>query len=90
MQKILANPFTSNYPRLDLHGENRESSVIMVQDFINDNWKLRNSNIIVIHGFGLGILKKAIHNYLKSNKKVIKYYLNPNNLGETIIEIDLT
>lgn len=90
MRKTLANPFTSSYPHLDVHGETRESAVILVQDFINDNYKLKNKFITVIHGFGTGILKKTIHTYLRTNKKTINFYLNSDNLGETIIEIDLT
>ncbi len=88
MRKILGNPFTNSYPRLDVHGETRESAVILVNDFINENIKLNNNFIIIIHGFGQGILKKAIHTNLKTDKRVIKYYLNSNNLGETIIEIN--
>ncbi len=78
---------TSNYPHIDLHGYDRDYASIMVKDFINDNIKLRNRHIVIIHGKGTGILKKQIHDDLKKNKYVSKYELNMFNDGETIVEL---
>ena len=65
--------FTSNIPTLDLHGETRESSRVLVNEFINDNCLLKNKTIVIIHGIGSGILKKEVHLTLKNNKKVKNY-----------------
>ncbi|MCH5167690.1 MAG: Smr/MutS family protein [Erysipelotrichales bacterium] len=59
----------------------------VVNDFINDNYKMRNRKIVVIHGKGLGILKRKIHDSLKRNKLVDNYYLYNMNIGCTIIEL---
>ena len=57
-----------NIPVLDLHGENRETAIYLLNDFISDNVMLKNTFIKVIHGKGEYILKKEVHNSLKKNK----------------------
>ena len=39
-----------NLPTLDLHGEYKESAIILTDEFINDNIVLKNSKIVVVHG----------------------------------------
>ena len=31
-----------NLPTLDLHGENKEISTVLINDFIEDNYKMKN------------------------------------------------
>jgi len=76
-----------NYPLIDLHGYDRESAIVLVKDFILENYKLGNRKIIIIHGKGEGILKNAVHDYLKLEKIVENYKLNNFNLGMTIVEL---
>ena len=80
---------TSKSPRLDVHGETYESVSLYIINFIEDNYKLGNRFIAVVHGKGEGILKKRVHEILKNNKKVKDFYINNWNVGETIIELDL-
>lgn len=79
----------SNLPTLDLHGETKDISVILVKDFILDNYKLKNEKIVVIHGIGKSILKNAVHKELRTNKLVKNFKLDNFNIGETIIELQL-
>ncbi len=81
------DPFIANCPTIDLHGETTAFVPILLDEFINDNIKIRNLKLVVIHGLGSGKVKEATHNYLQENKKIKKYYLSPNNIGITIIEI---
>ena len=67
---------TSKTPRLDLHGEEVAVVYSLVTEFINDNYKMGNKEIIIIHGKSTNILTK---------KLVAKYALNNWNVGETII-----
>lgn len=78
--------FTNNLPSIDLHGEDRINALIKVDEFINDSIKLRHKKIVVIHGKGSWILKNAIHNYLKNDKRVDNYELGIN-IGQTIISL---
>ena len=79
--------FYNNLPKLDLHGENKESARILVDEFINDNIKLKNEKVIIIHGIGTGILKNAVHESLKKNKNVSSYKIDFFNEGCTVVEI---
>ena len=80
---------TSKSPRLDVHGETYDSVSLYVTQFIDDNYKLGNKYIRIVHGKGEGILKNRIHELLKVNKKVEDYYLNNWNIGETIIILNI-
>lgn len=87
MSKIIKDPFTAKFPRIDIHGETSLTCIAIINSFIKDNVKLKEKNIIIIHGKGTGILKKATHTYLKKNKFVEKYYLDGLNDGQTIVEL---
>ena len=80
---------TSKSPRLDVHGETYDSVSLYVTQFISDNVKLKNRVIAIVHGKGEGILKNRVHELLKKDKRVVKYYLNNWNIGETIIELNI-
>ena len=77
--------FISNLPSIDLHGLDRDSARVAIIDFINDNIKLKNKEIVIIHGIGSGILKKTTHEVLKRNKNVLEYKVCYNNVGSTIV-----
>ena len=87
MTRIIRDPFTYNLPHLDIHGETSLTCIAPINEFINDNIKLKNKKIIIVHGKGTGTLRKATHELLKKNKKVAKFYIDGMNDGETIIEL---
>ena len=76
----------NNLPSIDLHGEDRVNALIKVDEFIIESIKLKHKEIIIIHGIGEGILKKAIHDYLKKDKRVKSYNLDMN-IGQTIVHL---
>ena len=86
MPKVF-NPFLDLLPKIDVHGYNRDMIKYVLNDFINDNIKLKNKKIVIIHGKGEGILKDEIHLLLKKDNRVQKYYLDSFNTGCTIIEL---
>ena len=79
--------FTDNLPSVDLHGLDRLSARIKINEFINDNKKMKNSIVVIIHGIGSGILKKETNDTLKNNKDVIDYKIFYNNDGMTLANI---
>lgn len=89
MMKKYNDPFTSFLPHLDLHGETRESSIFLINSFINDNYKMRCNKVVIIHGKGSGILKSCTKDVLNKSKLVSNYYIDPLNDGQTIVEINL-
>ncbi|MBP3920892.1 MAG: Smr/MutS family protein [Bacilli bacterium] len=81
--------FIDSFPTLDLHGFDRESSRVLVNDFINDNRKMKNDIVVIIHGIGSGVVRKIVNETLKRNKNVLEYKSFYNNLGATIVKIIL-
>lgn len=77
----------SNSPTLDLHGESSDYARFAINDFINDNYKLKNEYIVIIHGKGSGILKKTTQEVLRSNKLVEEYKIDNFNDGQTIVKL---
>lgn len=77
----------NNLPQLDLHGLDRDYARILINEFIHDNYILKNNKVIIIHGIGTGIIKKTTHEALKVNKYVSSYKLDNFNNGATIVEI---
>ncbi len=81
--------YTSKSPTLNVHGETRDTVVFILNDFINDNVKLRNEYIGVIHGYSSTILKNKVHEVLKHHKNVDSFKVDPFNPGLTIIKLKL-
>ena len=78
---------TNNLPTLDLHGEYKDSAIILTKDFINDNIILKSDTICIVHGIGKDILRKAVHEYLKHDKRVLSFKRDFFNPGCTIVKL---
>lgn len=83
----LSRVFTNNLPSLDLHGFDRETARVAINDFIRDNKIMKNDTILIIHGRGTGILRKTTHDTLRANKCVKEYQIDFFNEGSTIVRI---
>ena len=79
------DPFLDVLPHLDIHGYDRYGATAMIDVFIDNNLRIGEKKIIVIHGKGSGILKSATHEYLKRDKRVSEFKMNNYNDGETIV-----
>ena len=82
------DPFMKILPQLDVHGFTEDIVMTVVNEFIEDSYKKKKKKIVVIHGKGQGILRRKIHNDLKNNRLVKRYYLYNFNIGCTIIELN--
>lgn len=81
--------FVNSLPSVDLHGFDRDSARVKVNEFIHDNIVLKNEIVCIVHGIGSGILKEEVHITLKKNKSVIDYKLFYNNNGCTIVKLKI-
>ena len=79
----------ASLPKLDLHGETREVARILVEEFLEYNYKLGELELVIIHGIGEGILKKEVHKVLKNSKKVVEFGLDMFNPGSTIVRLGI-
>lgn len=82
--------FLERYPKIDLHGCDRDSARMMVNDFIDENIILGNDMIVIIHGIGTGIIKKEVHETLRVNKNVLEYKTDNFNPGCTIVKLKIS
>lgn len=80
--------FIDNLPKLDLHGYDRETARVAINDFIDDNYKMKQKFVTIVHGIGSGILRQTTNEFLKKNKKVIAFKTFYYNNGCTVVEID--
>ncbi len=80
---------SSKTPHLDLHGEIVNMVEVLVNEFLLDNYNLKQPVVVIIHGKSTNILTKEVHRVLKNHKLVKTYKLNNWNLGETIVELNL-
>lgn len=87
---MIGDIFLERYPKVDLHGYDRDSARVMVNDFILENLLLGNDTIVIIHGIGTGILKKEVHEVLKNNKNVLEYKTDNFNMGCTIVKLKIS
>lgn len=81
--------FTDNLPTIDLHGFDKDYARIKINEFIRDNKKMKNDVVVIIHGRGLGILKRETESTLRSNKDVLDHRLFYNNTGMTLVKIKI-
>ena len=81
--------FIDSLPSLDLHGFDSDYARIKINDFINDNYIMKNRNVVIVHGVGSGVIRHTTHDTLRKNKKVLDYKVFPGNVGCTIVEIGL-
>lgn len=81
--------FVNNLPSIDLHGFDRDCARVKVLEFIKDNKIMKNEIFCIVHGVGSGILRNEVHNTLKKSKDVVDFKLFYNNVGCTIVKINI-
>ena len=55
---------TSKTPRIDLHGEEVALCYALVNEFLNDNFKMGNKEVVIVHGKSTNILTNEVHKIL--------------------------
>ena len=82
------NPFLNILPQIDVHGHTRDTVLIPIDEFINDNLKMGKYKLAIIHGIGEGVLRKTINIHFRRDKRIKAIYLSDLNVGITIIELN--
>ncbi len=75
---------------VDVRGQMLEDALMHVDKFLDDAMLGGLKQITIIHGKGTGVLRKGIHNILKSHKHVKKFRLGKYGEGEsgvTVVEL---
>jgi len=79
--------FLDRYPKIDLHGFDRDSARVAVNDFVLENMMMGNDVIVIIHGIGSGIVRREVHETLRVNKNVLEYKTDNFNSGCTVVKL---
>ncbi len=79
--------FFEMLPKIDLHGYDRDSAKVMVNDFVAEGIAMGYEKIIIIHGIGTGIVKSAVHEALSKNNNVLSFHVLGENVGCTLVEL---
>ena len=87
--KLMEDIFLKNLPKIDLHGFDTETARVATNDFIDDNLILKNNKVLIIHGKGLGLVKKSVREALSRRKEVTKYHTDIINNGCTIVYLNV-
>jgi DNA mismatch repair protein MutS2 len=78
------------FQEINVIGEHAEEACDRVEKFLDSAVMATASRVRIVHGHGMGILRKAIWELLKSSPHVEKYYQAPQNeggAGATIAEL---
>ena len=81
--------FLERYPKIDLHGFDRDSARVVTNDFVEENIILGKETIIIIHGIGSGIIRNTVNEVLNRNKKVKKFKSSYFNQGMTVVQLNI-
>ena len=81
--------FIDRLPKLDLHGYDRDSARVAINDFILDNKKTGNEVILIVHGIGTGIIRETCIQTLSHNKDVIEFKSAYGNRGCMLVQIKI-
>lgn len=81
--------FPDSFPKLDLHGYDRETARVEINDFIIDNIKMKNEIITIVHGIGSGVIRNTTIELLSKNKNVVDFKSDYSNRGCTIVKLKI-
>lgn len=72
---------------INVIGYNAEEAIFTVDKYLDDCALAKLQTVRIVHGKGTGILRKAIHSFLKSNAHVKSFRLGTYGEGETGVTI---
>ncbi len=81
--------FIDSLPKLDLHGYDRDSARVAINDFIKDNQKMGNEVVLIVHGIGTGIIRETCVLTLNHNKNVVDFKSAYGNRGCMLVQIKI-
>jgi len=71
--------------KIDLHGKTVDEALVKLDKYLDSASLAGFPFVYIHHGVGTGILRKAIHDFLKTNPHVQRYTTDPENGGVTIV-----
>jgi DNA mismatch repair protein MutS2 len=75
--------FSGNYREINLIGQRAEEACAQVEKFLDTAALAQVDRVRIVHGHGMGILKRAVAELLKESPHVAKFYVAPPEEGGT-------
>jgi DNA mismatch repair protein MutS2 len=72
---------------LDIRGKNSDEGIALLDSFIDSSVMSHIHSVVIIHGKGTGVLRQAVHDYLRRNKQVKEFRLGKYGEGEDGVTI---
>jgi DNA mismatch repair protein MutS2 len=82
--------FDGSYREINVIGQRAEAAVEQVDKMLDNAALAQVDRVRIVHGHGMGILKRAIADLLRENPHVEKFYVAPpeqGGAGATIVEL---
>ena len=76
-------------PSIDLHGYDRETARVAIEDFIRDSIIQKHEFVTIVHGIGSGIIRNTVNEVLNRHKKVKKFKSSYFNQGMTVVQLNI-
>jgi DNA mismatch repair protein MutS2 len=74
-------------PEINLIGKKVDEALSLLDKYLDDAYLANMKTVRVVHGKGTGALRKAVHQYLKTQKHVKSYHLGEYGEGDTGVTI---
>lgn len=74
-------------PEVDLRGMNIEEALPVLDKYIDDAFMAGMASVSIIHGKGTGVLRKAVREYLHSDKRIKSYRSGEYGEGDTGVTV---
>ena len=87
--KLKMNKTASILPEINLIGMTSDEAIMTLDKYLDDAFLSHISPVRIVHGKGSGVLRNAVHNYLKRQKHVKSFRLGSfgeGDYGVTIVE----
>ena len=87
--KLKMSKTASISPEINLIGMTSDEAIMTLDKYLDDAFLSHISPVRIVHGKGSGILRNAVHNYLKRQKHVKSFRLGSfgeGDYGVTIVE----
>lgn len=66
----------NNVPQLDLHGKTADEAESEIDRFVNEQIMQQSTNVKIIHGNGLGILRRTTLRWLDKHSELVERYVS--------------
>ena len=87
--KLKMSKTASISPEINLIGMTSDEAIMTLDKYLDDAFLSHISPVRIVHGKGSGVLRNAVHNYLKRQKHVKSFRLGSfgeGDYGVTIVE----